>query len=75
MASNKSSAAQGIMLGGSNAMQGNAAAGVNALGPKINAQKRVIKQIVSIDSKKLKELGIESNILSAMNKFSGEFFL
>lgn len=33
-------------------------------------QNRFIK-VVSIDSKKIKELGIESNILSAMTKFSG----
>lgn len=34
--------------------------------------KRVIKQIVSLDSKKLKALGIESNILSALTKFNGK---
>lgn len=34
--------------------------------------KRVIKHIVALDPKKLKALGIESNILSAMNKFNGE---
>lgn len=36
-----------------------------------NEPKRVIKQIVSLDSKKLKALGIESNILSALTKFNG----
>lgn len=33
--------------------------------------KRIIKQIVSLDSKKLKALGLESNILSALTKFNG----
>lgn len=37
-----------------------------------NEPKRVIKQIVSLDSKKLKALGIESNILSALTKFNGK---
>lgn len=46
--------------------------GEKTAGQPINPQKRVIKQIVSLDSKKFKELGIESNILSAMSKFSGE---
>lgn len=41
-------------------------------GQTVNPPKRVIKQIVSLDSKKCKELGIESNILSAMSKLSGE---
>lgn len=41
-------------------------------GNAIIPQKRVIKQIVSIDSKKCKELGIESNILSAMSKLNGK---
>lgn len=35
-------------------------------------KQRVIKQIVSLDSKKLKDLGIESNILSALTKFNGK---
>lgn len=35
-------------------------------------KQRVIKQIVSLDSKKLKALGIESNILSALTKFNGK---
>lgn len=56
-----------------NAIQSTVTTSTNTPEPKINAQKRVIKQIVSIDSKKLKELGIESNIISAMTKFSGEF--
>lgn len=37
-----------------------------------NEPKRVIKQIVSLDSKKFKALGIESNILSALTKFNGK---
>lgn len=37
-----------------------------------NESKRIIKQIVSLDSKKLKALGIESNILSALTKFNGK---
>lgn len=45
----------------------NEPAGTNAL-----PQKRVINKISTIDSKKFKELGIESNILSAMTKFSGK---
>lgn len=43
--------------------------------PRSNAaepKQRVIKQIVSLDSKKLKALGIESNILSALTKFNGK---
>lgn len=35
-------------------------------------KQRVIKQIVSLDPKKLKALGIESNILSALTKFNGK---
>lgn len=35
-------------------------------------KQRVIKQIVSLDAKKLKALGIESNILSALTKFNGK---
>lgn len=37
---------------------------------KSNQQKRVIRQIFTLDSKKLKDLGIESNILSAMSKLN-----
>lgn len=40
----------------------------NSADPK----QRVIKQIVSLDAKKLKALGIESNILSALTKFNGK---
>lgn len=43
--------------------------------PALNStepKQRVIKQIVSLDSKKLKALGIESNILSALTKFNGK---
>ena len=39
---------------------------------KANNPNRVIKKIVMLDQRKLKELGIESNILSAMTKISGE---
>lgn len=35
-------------------------------------QKRIIRQIVTLDSQKLKDLGIESNILSAMSKLNGK---
>lgn len=35
-------------------------------------KQRVIKQIVSLDSKKFKALGIESTILSALTKFNGK---
>lgn len=35
-------------------------------------QKRVIRQIFTLDPKKLKDLGIESNILTAMTKLNGK---
>lgn len=52
------------------------APGKSPVGNKNNKEQRNLQQnrfikVVSIDSKKIKELGIESNILSAMTKFSG----
>lgn len=38
--------------------------------PAMESKERVIKQIKALDMKKLKDLGIESNILSALTKFN-----
>lgn len=38
--------------------------------PATKSKERVIKQIKALDMKKLKDLGIESNILSALTKFN-----
>lgn len=38
--------------------------------PATDSRQRVIKQIKTLDMKKLKDLGIESNILSALTKFN-----